>query len=96
MINSVSGSFINNAPVLNETNIPTDRQAAISVPKEVVNTISSHSLKIKNQVKDMVESGPPVSKGLIEIKNKIEQGRYPIDVDKVTEKIFQSIYEAAG
>ena len=48
MINSVSNSFINNAPVLNENNIPTDRQAAISVPKEIVNKIDGNLLTIKN------------------------------------------------
>mgnify|MGYP006113983845 FL=1 len=94
MINSVSNSFINNAPVLNENNIPTDRQAAISVPKEIVNKINSNSLIIKHQVKDMAASGPPISKDLAQIKNKIDQGIYPIDLGKVTEKIFESFQEA--
>jgi anti-sigma28 factor (negative regulator of flagellin synthesis) len=94
MINSVSNSFINNAPVLNENNIPTDRQAAISVPKEIVNKIDGNLLTIKNQVKDMAASGPPISKDLAQIKNKIDQGIYPIDLGKVTEKIFESFQEA--
>ena len=94
MINSVSNSFINNAPVLNENNIPTDRQAAISVPKEIVNKIDGNLLTIKNQVKDMAASGPPISKDLTQIKNKIDQGIYPIDLGKVTEKIFESFQEA--
>jgi anti-sigma28 factor (negative regulator of flagellin synthesis) len=94
MINSVSNSFINNAPVLNENNIPTDRQAAISVPKEIVNKIDGNLLTIKDQVKDMAASGPPISKDLAQIKNKIDQGIYPIDLGKVTEKIFESFHEA--
>jgi anti-sigma28 factor (negative regulator of flagellin synthesis) len=94
MINSVSNSFINNAPVLNENNIPTDRQAAISVPKEIVNKIDGNLLTIKNQVKDMAASGPPISKDLAQIKNKIDKGIYPIDLGKVTEKIFESFQEA--
>jgi anti-sigma28 factor (negative regulator of flagellin synthesis) len=94
MINSVSNSFINNAPVLNENNIPTDRQAAISVPKEIVNKIDGNLLTIKDQVKDMAASGPPISKDLAQIKNKIDQGIYPIDLGKVTEKIFESFQEA--
>ena len=94
MINSVSNSFINNAPVLNENNIPTDRQAAISVPKEIVNKIDGNLLTIKNQVKDMAASGPPISKDLAQIKNKIDQGIYPIDLGKVTAKIFESFQEA--
>ena len=94
MINSVSNSFINNAPVLNENSIPTDRQAAISVPKEIVNKIDGNLLTIKNQVKDMAASGPPISKDLTQIKNKIDQGIYPIDLGKVTAKIFESFQEA--
>jgi anti-sigma28 factor (negative regulator of flagellin synthesis) len=94
MINSVSNSFINNAPVLNENSITTDRQAAISVPKEIVNKIDGNLLTIKNQVKDMAASGPPISKDLAQIKNKIDQGIYPIDLGKVTEKIFESFQEA--
>jgi anti-sigma28 factor (negative regulator of flagellin synthesis) len=94
MINSVSNSFINNAPVLNENSIPTDRQTAISVPKEIVNKIDGNLLTIKNQVKDMAASGPPISKDLAQIKNKIDQGIYPIDLGKVTEKIFESFQEA--
>ena len=94
MINSVSNSFINNAPVLNENSIPTDRQAAISVPKEIVNKIDGNLLTIKDQVKDMAASGPPISKDLAQIKNKIDQGIYPIDLGKVTEKIFESFQEA--
>ena len=95
MINSVSNSFINNAPVLNENSIPTDRQAAISVPKEIVNKMDGNLLTIKNQVKDMAASGPPISKDLAQIKNKIDQGIYPIDLGKVTEKIFESFQEAS-
>ena len=29
-----------------------------------------------------------------EIKTKVEQGRYPIDLDIVTEKMFESFHEA--
>ena len=94
MINSVSNSFINNAPVLNENSIPTYRQTAISVPKEIVNKMDGNLLTIKNQVKDMAASGPPISKDLAQIKNKIDQGIYPIDLGKVTEKIFESFQEA--
>ena len=97
MINSVSNSFINNAAVLNENNIPAERQAAIDVPKEMVNKIDSKNLTIKDQVKGLASSGPPVDKMVVqEIKIKVEQGRYPIDLDMVTEKMFESFEEASG
>ena len=97
MINSVSNSFINNAAVLNENNIPADRQAAINVPKEMVNNIGSKNLTIKDQVKSLASSGPPLDKMVVqEIKIKVEQGRYPIDLDMVTEKMFQNFKDAAA
>ena len=97
MINSVSNSFINNAAVLNENSIPADRQAAIDVPKEMVNKIDSKNLTIKDQVKSLASSGPPVDKMVVqEIKIKVEQGRYPIDLDMVTEKMFENFKDAAA
>ena len=96
MINSVSNSFINNAAILNENSIPADRQAAIDVPKEMVNKIDSKNLTIKDQVKSLASSGPPVDKMVVqEIKIKVEQGRYPIDLDMVTEKMFENFKDAA-
>ena len=97
MINSVSNSFINNAAILNENSIPADRQAAIDVPKEMVNKIDSKNLTIKDQVKSLASSGPPVDKMVVqEIKIKVEQGRYPIDLDMVTEKMFENFKDAAA
>ena len=96
MINSVSNSFINNAAVLTENNIPAERQAAIDVPKETVNKIDSSDLTIKDQVKSLASSGPPVDEMVVqEIKIKVEQGRYPIDLDMVTEKMFENFKDAA-
>ena len=97
MINSVSNSFINNAAILNENSIPADRQAAIDVPKEMVNKIDSKNLIIKDQVKSLASSGPPVDKMVVqEIKIKVEQGRYPIDLGMVTEKMFENFKDAAA
>ena len=97
MINSVSNSFINNAAVLNENSIPADRQAAIDIPKEMVNKIESKDLTIKDQVKSLASSGPPVDKMVVqEIKIKVEQGRYPIDLDMVTEKMFENFKDASA
>ena len=97
MINSVSNSFINNAAILNENSIPADRQAAIDVPKEMVNKIDSKNLTIKDQVKSLASSGPPVDKMVVqEIKIKVEQGRYPIDLDMVTEKMFENFKDASA
>ena len=96
MINSVSNSFINNAAVLNENNIPADRQAAIDIPKEIVNKIGAKDLTIKDQIKNFASSGPKTKMLVQEIKIKVEQGRYPIDLDMVTEKMFENFKQAAN
>ena len=96
MINSVSNSFINNAAVLNENNIPADRQAAIDIPKEIVNKIGAKDLTIKDQIKNFASSGPKTNMLVQEIKIKVEQGRYPIDLDMVTEKMFENFKQAAN
>ena len=65
-------------------------------PKEIVNKLDSQDLKIKDQVAKLAD-GPPVDRSLVnEIKTKVEQGRYPIDLDIVTEKMFESFREAGS
>ena len=62
--------------------------------KEIVNKLDSKDLTIKDQVAKLAE-GPPIDRALVnEIKTKVEQGRYPIDLDIVTEKMFESFKEA--
>ena len=99
MINSVS----NNAPNIslqlsdsNKTNVQIDKKISDLAPKEIVNKLDSQDLKIKDQVAKLAD-GPPVDRSLVnEIKNKVEQGRYPIDLYQVTAKIFESFQEAEG
>ena len=65
-------------------------------PKEIVNKLDSKDLNIKDQVINLADQ-PPVDQALVdEIKIKVEQGRYPIDLDVVTEKLFKSFQEAVG
>ena len=60
------------------------------------NKLESKDLTIKDQVSKLAD-GPPVDRALVtEIKTKVEQGRYPIDLDLVTEKMFESFKEAEG
>ena len=99
MINSVS----NNVPSAslhlsdsNKVNIQPDKKISDLAPKEIVNKLDSRDLKIKEQVSKLAD-GPPVDRSLVnEIKTKVEQGRYPIDLDIVTEKMFESFREAGS
>ena len=99
MINSV-GNNGNTANVQlgdsNKVNIPPDKKISDLAPKEIVNKLDSQDLKIKEQVSKLAD-GPPVDRSLVnEIKTKVEQGRYPIDLDIVTEKMFESFREAGS
>ena len=99
MINSVSNNFANtNVQVSdnNKENFVVDKRVSDLPPKEIVNKLDSKDLNIKDQVIKLADQ-PPVDQALVdEIKIKVEQGRYPIDIDVVTEKMFESFQEAVG
>ena len=97
MINSVSNNVSNASVQLNDSNkanINVDKNVSDLAPKEIVNKLDSKDLTIKDQVAKLAD-GPPIDRSLVnEIKTKVEQGRYPIDLDIVTEKMFESFKEA--
>ena len=99
MINSVSNNFANtNVQVSdnNKENFAVDKRVSDLPPKEIVNKLDSKDLNIRDQVIKLADQ-PPVDQALVdEIKTRVEQGRYPIDIDVVTEKLFQSFQEAVG
>ena len=99
MINSVSNNFVNTNVQVNDSNkenFTVDKQVSDLPPKEIVNKLDSKDLNIKDQVINLADQ-PPVDQALVdEIKIKVEQGRYPIDLDVVTEKLFKSFQEAVG
>ena len=100
MINPIGNSYNSGNAALNENSsasLAADQQAAPAEAKAVINAVDSQVLTIKDQIKDLAGSGPPVDNTLVaEIKNKVEQGIYPIDLDLVTQKMFESFEEAAG
>ena len=100
MIDSISNSYNNSAATLTDNSTASsasDKQTAPTVAKAAISNIDSQDLTIKDQINDLASSGPPVDKSLVqEIKNKVEQGIYPIDLDMVTEKMFESFEEASG
>tara|TARA_B110000977_G_scaffold129988_1_gene165817 strand:- start:145 stop:444 length:300 start_codon:yes stop_codon:yes gene_type:complete len=99
MINSVNNNFANtNVQVSdnNKENFVVDKRVSDLPPKEIVNKLDSKDLNIRDQVIKLADQ-PPVDQALVdEIKTRVEQGRYPIDIDVVTEKLFKSFQEAVG
>ena len=99
MINNVSNNFVSANVQLSDNDkasAQVDKSVSDLAPKEIVNKLESKDLTIKDQVSKLAD-GPPVDRVLVtEIKTKVEQGRYPIDLDLVTEKLFESFKEAEG
>jgi flagellar biosynthesis anti-sigma factor FlgM len=100
MIDPINNSYNNSAAALidnNKAGSATDKQGAPAEPKIAISQVDTQDMTIKDQLKDLASSGPPVDKSLVqEIKSKVEQGIYPIDLDLVTEKMFESFEESLG
>ena len=99
MINSVSNNIPTTNVNVNDSSkmSPTvDRQVSDLPTTEIVNRLDSKDLTIKDQVKQLAYE-PPVDKNLVnQIKAKVEQGIYPIDLDLVTQKMFESFQETGS
>ena len=97
MINSVGNNFVTSNDQTSDTikdSLTVDKKVSDLPSKEVVNKLDQKDLTIKDQVA-MLANEPPVNQDLInEIRVKVEQGRYPIDLDVVTEKMLESFKEA--
>ena len=96
MVNSIGNNYNTNSAVTDNSKAAyaAQRQDAPAAPKEIVNKIESKDLRIKDQIKDMADS-PPIDRALVEdIKAKVEQGIYPIDLDLVMDKMFESFRES--
>ena len=56
----------------------------------------SVDLSISEKVSSLAGS-PPINMELVnEIREKVQQGRYPIDLDAISSKLFESIQDAEG
>ena len=97
MINSVSNNVPNTSSQLTDNSkvqVTVDTSVSDLPRKEIVNKLDGMDLTIKDQVIKLAD-GPPVDRSMVnEIKSKVEQGRYPIDLDLVTAKMFASFQEA--
>lgn len=56
----------------------------------------SLDLSLSEKVSSLA-GAPPVNMELVkEIREKVEEGRYPIDLDAISSKLFESIQDAEG
>ncbi len=72
------------------------KQAAESDTAKADNSAVSVDLSLSEKVSALAVS-PPVNLELVtEIRNKVEQGRYPIDLDAISAKLFENIQDGEG
>lgn len=70
---------------MSDTNVAKADKSSVSV-----------DLSLSEKVNSMASS-PPINMELVnEIREKVEQGRYPIDLDAISTKLYESIQDAEG
>ena len=71
-------------------------QTSESLTEKVDIAAVSVDLSLSEKVSSLASS-PPVDMELVtEIRNKVEEGRYPIDLDAISAKLFESIQDGEG
>ena len=75
-----------------ETSQTSAPEKAAATPSASVSVDLSVSEKVKS-----LSSEPPVNIEVVnEIRQKVSEGRYPIDLNAITNKLFESIKEGEG
>ena len=92
-----AGGFANPAVTEHKTSVPvTENKVGGSEPKPTNSKAVDMDLTIGKAVSDLSKQ-PPVDMAMVnEIKTRVEEGRYPIDVDLITDKLIESFKEAAS
>jgi len=92
-----AGGFANAAVTEHKNSVPvTENKVGGSDPKPTNAKAVNMDLTISKSVSDL-SNEPPVDMALVnEIKVKVEEGRYPVDLDLITDKLLESFKEAQG
>ena len=74
----------------------TENKVGGADPKPTNTKAVNMDLTISKSVSDL-SNEPPIDMALVnEIKVKVEEGRYPVDLDLITDKLLESFNEAHG
>ena len=92
-----AGGFANPAVTEHKTSVPvTENKVGGSEPKPTNSKAVDMDLTIGKAVSDLSKQ-PPVDMAMVnEIKTRVEEGRDPIDLDLITDKLVESFKEAAS
>ena len=92
-----AGGFSNSAVTEHKNSVPvTENKVGGADPKPTNTKAVNMDLTIGKSVSDL-SNEPPIDMALVnEIKVKVEEGRYPVDLDLITDKLLESFKEAQG
>ena len=92
-----AGGFANAAVTEHKNNTPVaEHKVGGSEPKPTNSKAVDMDLTINKSVSDL-SNEPPIDMAIVnEIKIKVEEGRYPIDLDLITDKLVESFKEATA
>ncbi len=92
-----AGGFASPAVTEHKNSVPvTEHKVGGAEPKPTNSKAVDMDLTISKSVSDL-SNEPPVDMALVsEIKTRVEEGRYPIDLDLITDKLVESFKEAVA
>ena len=90
-----AGGFANAVVTEHKSNVPvTEHRVGGAEPKPTNSKAVDMDLTIGKAVSDL-SNEPPIDMAIVnEIKIRVEEGRYPIDLDLITDKLIESFNEA--
>jgi len=92
-----AGGFANPAVTEHKNNVPVaEHKVGGAEPKPTNTKAVDMDLTINKSVSDLSKT-PPIDMAIVnEIKIKVEEGRYPVDLDLITDKLLESFKEATA
>jgi negative regulator of flagellin synthesis FlgM len=75
---------------------PRGGQASADVNSVSAGSVDASSLSIKNSISTLGETPPIDTEVVSRIKQQIEAGKYPINLDLVSERLMESYLEMKG
>jgi negative regulator of flagellin synthesis FlgM len=98
---------VRNSPSTGSATVQDQRKSRVSQAEtsqtsaaDKASAVSSQSVSVELSVSEKVKSlssEPPVNIEVVnEIRQKVSEGRYPIDLNAITNKLFESIKEGEG
>jgi negative regulator of flagellin synthesis FlgM len=100
MVDSVKNAISRiETPKVRKTDIPSDKgargsnSAQAQASAAVSDSVQLKSAEIASSVKEMAAAAPVDMKNVDRIKSAIKEGKYPIDIDKISDALMDAYRE---